>query len=325
MSLLRLHSTRSTARLKAVQQTFRPVSSSLLEQNRRSFASTPESAHQSPPPPSSSSKSTSRSQPKPKTAIPPQSQSSSVSRDQQQTSASRLASSPDSRTAATSEEGGSNGGGDEPFYTADNYIKPTLHVFGTFRKLLVYTSAASVSIAVLVFLGFEGTHLYVEHVSIAPTLGTDDGDGPEEDAVWGWATESQESWTGGRRGGTDPVLGYRARHLIRAAWMAQNWGAGVGGPLQSARNKSDGSATVFNVTAYLASSQFLDQAVALARQNPKVFPQDHHQGLSNAALDLLLLRSRVLERIGTPRSITVARDDLLQIWEDGSVSANRQR
>ncbi|KAG9051195.1 hypothetical protein FS837_011310 [Tulasnella sp. UAMH 9824] len=338
MSLLRLTSrTRSGARLKSVQQTFRPAPSLPVvhERTRRSFASTPQHSDAD----SSSSPSTSslaRSQPT--STSPPQ----SSSRDHQQTTVTQSPSShpapgpdPPRKTATAEEEASANGGGDEPFYTADNYIKPTLHVLNTFRKLLVYTSAASISIALLVFLGFEGTHLYVENVSIAPTPGLDYDDEYEtggggggkmgEDAIWGWAVESQESWTGGKRGGTDPALGYRARHLIRAAWMAQNWGAGVGGPQQlgggrsGSNAKSDGS--TFNVTAYTASAQFLSQAIALAKENPQIFfpasstSSAAHDQLSDTALDLLGLRSRVLERIGTPGSITAARDDLLQIWD----------
>lgn len=361
MSLLRLTSrTRSGARLKSVQQTFRPAPPSLLavERTRRSFASTPQhsdadSPSSSSPQSANSSASLSRSQPS-ATAASATSPPQSSSRDQQQKTtvtqspSSHPAPGPDPPKPATAkqEAEASANGGDEPFYTADNYIKPTLHVLNTFRKLLVYTSAASISIALLVFLGFEGTHLYVENVSIAPTPGLDDeyetgeGGGGKmgEDAIWGWAVESQESWTGGKRGGTDPALGYRARHLIRAAWMAQNWGAGVGGPQQlggggrggGGNAKSDGS--TFNVTAYTASAQFLSQAIALAQQNPRIFvpassgSAAQHDQLSDAALDLLGLRSRVLERIGTPGSITAARDDLLQIWDlalSKSVAANR--
>ncbi|KAG8909218.1 hypothetical protein FRC01_007070, partial [Tulasnella sp. 417] len=348
MSLLRLTSrtqARSVARLKSVQQTFRPAppTSLLAEQNlRRPFASTPQhsddssssASSSSSSPPSNSSSSLPRNQPNATATSPPLS-----SRDQRETvvtqssassahPASSSSSGPDPRKQA---DGEASGEGDEPFHTADNFIKPTLHVLGTFRKLLVYTSAASISIALLVYLGFEGTHAYVENVLIAPTPGLEDDDEDDgqrgEDAIWGWAVESQESWTGGKRGGTDPALGYRARHLIRAAWMAQNWGAGVGGPLQQqqlgggSNAKSDGR--TFNVTAYTASAQFLSQAIALAQQNPRIsFPTttssssgSSNDQLSDTALDLLTLHSRVLERIGTPGSITATRDDLLQIWE----------
>ncbi|KAG8953057.1 hypothetical protein FRC04_003004 [Tulasnella sp. 424] len=334
MSLLRLTSrtrqpSRSTARLKSVQQTFRPAPPSLLllEQQKRRFASTPQHSDAASSSSSNNDNSSlSRSQPKATTAstIPPAS-----SRDQQQPTGTQSTAPPHPASSGPeSRAEGAGTGGDEPFYTADNYIKPTLHVYNTFRKLIVYTSAASVSIALLVFLGFEGTHLYVENVSIKPTPGAGGDDEEEgqggEDAIWGWAVESQESWTGGKRGGTDPALGYRARHLIRAAWMAQNWGAGVGGPLQQQRHgnnaKSDGS--TFNVTAYMASAQFLSQAIALAQQNPRIsFPSTSSDSsspsLSDSALDLLFLHSRVLERIGTPGSITAARDDLLQIWDHG--------
>ncbi|KAG8956982.1 hypothetical protein FRC00_004635, partial [Tulasnella sp. 408] len=327
MSLLRLTSrTRSGARLKSVQQTFRPAAPSLLSversRTRRSFASTPQHSDAD----SSSSPSTSslaRSQPT--STSPPQ----SSSRDQQQTTVTQSPSShpapgPDPpRKPATAEEGeagASANGGDEPFYTADNYIKPTLHVLNTFRKLLVYSSAASISIALLVFLGFEGTHLYVENVSIAPTPGLDYNEDDET-----LAEEEEGKW--------EKMLYGDGRWKVK-----RNWGAGVGGPQQlgggrSGTNaKSDGS--TFNVTAYTASAQFLSRAIALAQQNPRIFspPADsassaaHDHPLSDTALDLLALRSRVLERIGTPGSITAARDDLLQIWDlalSKSLAANR--
>lgn len=65
-------------------------------------------------------------------------------------------------------------------------------------------------------IAYEGLHLYVEHIQLAP-------DSDPELRKWGWT----ERWTGDpNHGGTDPALGLRGRHLVRAAWMASNWSSG---------------------------------------------------------------------------------------------------
>lgn len=201
---------------------------------------------------------------------------------------------------------------EDEFSPHENYIKPTMHVFATFRKIILYSSAASVSLAVLLLLGFEGTHLWVEKVAIAPTSKE-----TSEDAIWGWSLD-QESWTGGENGGTDPALGYKVRHLLHAAWMAQHWGVGVGsvGNREVLQGSSPGV-----VSAYRLAEQFLAQAIALVKEDPKIpFPPASGPTLSRTIKDLLTRHAHVLERIGTSESMTAARDELLILWQ--SLSSN---
>ncbi|KAG9003446.1 hypothetical protein FRB93_011070 [Tulasnella sp. JGI-2019a] len=192
------------------------------------------------------------------------------------------------------------------FTLQPNYIQPTAHVASVFARGFAYTGAVLISLGVVAFLGFEGTHLYVENIAIpAPPV---DGD---EDAVWGWAASGRESWTGVGKGGTDPALGYKTRHLLRAAWMAQNWGAGTGSQVDQ-----DGlpKGTASGGTGYHLSEQFLARALTQA----DLTSAPSGSSLSPTLIDIITLHARVLERLGSPEALSRARADYIRLW--GSLS-----
>ncbi|KAG8902726.1 hypothetical protein FRB99_004205 [Tulasnella sp. 403] len=196
---------------------------------------------------------------------------------------------------------------DDAFSPHENYVKPTLHVFSVFRKIFVYSSAVSLSLAGLALLGFEGAHLWVENVSIAAPSNPS-----ADEKLWGWDVDQHECWTGGDKGGTDPTLGFKARHLLRAAWMAQHWGIGsqtlVGS--EGVPRASDNT-----IAADKLSEQFLAHVLLLLKDNPKIpFPPASGTPLPNTVKDVLTQHARILERAGTRESVTAAREEYLILW-----------
>ena len=130
---------------------------------------------------------------------------------------------------------------------------------------------------------FEGTHQYVEHVGIS-------GLTPSE---WGWENEI-EDWSGGVKGGTSRSLGWRIRHLVRGAWMAQHWGSQVimnerPSPFHPPESIERGD------QGYLVAEAQLSDAIKLLIQRQQEVP-----------VALIVRHSEILERIGTPIAVAGA-------------------
>ncbi|KAF5373899.1 hypothetical protein D9758_000573 [Tetrapyrgos nigripes] len=83
------------------------------------------------------------------------------------------------------------------------------------RRFLKYSALGIVFLGSTTAVIFEGTHYWVEHVALKPS---EEGD---EVRKWEWNLEG-ERWST-PAGGTDPGLGFKGRHAVRAAWMAWNW------------------------------------------------------------------------------------------------------
>jgi len=130
---------------------------------------------------------------------------------------------------------------------------------------------------------FEGTHQYVEHVGM-PALP------PSE---WEWENEI-EDWSGGVKGGTSRSLGWRIRHLVRGAWMAQHWGSQMlmnesVSPFHPPESIERGN------QGYLAAEAQLSDAIKLLVQRQQEMP-----------VALVVRHSEILERIGTPIAVATA-------------------
>ena len=64
-----------------------------------------------------------------------------------------------------------------------------------FKRFLKYTAVGCVVLAFTTATAFEGAHMYVENVGLAPEK-------DEETKKWEWDLEA-EKWTGSPKGGTD--------------------------------------------------------------------------------------------------------------------------
>ncbi len=104
-----------------------------------------------------------------------------------------------------------------------------LLILSRIARIIVVTGLAGVTILAV---GYEGTHMYVEYVAMpraAAAAAAAAADGADE---YDWSLDyifSDHNGLGsGLTGaGTDPRLGFKARHLVRAAWIATEWGGGL--------------------------------------------------------------------------------------------------
>ncbi|ORY34698.1 hypothetical protein BCR39DRAFT_455209, partial [Naematelia encephala] len=194
------------------------------------------------------------------------------------------------------------------------------------RRTLRYVLIGSLGLGVASYAAYEGAQQYVERVCLAAPSRAN----PEDE--YGWQDEYQ-GWTGGQAGGTDPRLGRQARSALRGAWLGQQYGAGTGidaistggnlslHPEEAALKGMIGSTSnPHRVDRGLQLAEnYLDLAIGQAQARGIVFPD----ALSVArpvgpttstaeadptAVDLLMLKAGVLERISTPESLDEAKE-----------------
>lgn len=218
------------------------------------------------------------------------------------------------------------------------YMKPTLATFRGMRRVLKVCVYVLLSGGALMLAGFEAWHLYLESYQLgAPSRAPLD---PEADP-YGWQ-EERAGWTGGLRGGTDPRLGQRVRHALRAAWTAQHWGSGnelalvdsvrgSGVGLHGARledyridpREAGGGPD----EGYALAVVYLDMALDKARAKGWAFPPNLSTAAGRAGppdrlgqgdkdveetvRELLVLKAGALERVGGAQ----ATDDAREIYE----------
>ena len=139
---------------------------------------------------------------------------------------------------------------------------------------------------------FEGTHQYVEHIGMSALP-------PNE---WGWENEI-EDWSGGVKGGTSGSLGWRIRHLVRGAWMAQHWGSQIVmnervSPFHHPESVERGD------QGYLVAESQLSDAIKLLIQRQQEVP-----------VALIVRHSEILERIGTPIAVAGAFETWSRLYQ----------
>ena len=193
----------------------------------------------------------------------------------------------------------------------EQFLQHTASAVDVFRRFLQYTAVGLVTVAVTGWTAYEGAHQYVERVALAPEL-------DEEVRKWQWDLEA-EKWTGGENGGTDPALGFSGRHLLRAAWMAQNWGEGLSSSVLgssgfSGRGSSGAGLNVVEGRLEYAQG-FLNTAIQMVE---KKIASGKLQ--SQTIGDVLLRHANVMERMGTRDALYEARIEYERIWASQGAS-----
>jgi tetratricopeptide (TPR) repeat protein len=174
----------------------------------------------------------------------------------------------------------------------------------TQTSLVVFVKLAKYTIYGLVFTGsaiwaaFESTHLWIEHVALAPN------DDPDARA-WEW-DRAAPRWSGGA-GGTDAALGFAGRHSARAAWTALHWGVGGDGGARMRPGAQGGHGVVDGALEF--AHDLL--AVALRRADESERAPRLHPGTRPA---LLARHAAILELMGTRDALFEARDALERVW-----------
>jgi tetratricopeptide (TPR) repeat protein len=177
-------------------------------------------------------------------------------------------------------------------FIQDSFAKNALHVLDVGRRFLKFSAIGLFLLGTTAATAYEAIHQYVEHVELSPGVDPDV-------QKWEWQNSDCCNWTSDpRRGGTDPFIGFRARHIVRAAWMASNWGVGYStAVVDSGTKHNEGLAGPGGIKVIDAGLQrmedFLRSAIRIAEEkrtsgnlNPRTFR------------DLLLCHASVLERLG---------------------------
>jgi tetratricopeptide (TPR) repeat protein len=175
-----------------------------------------------------------------------------------------------------------------------------------FKRFAKFSLIGFFGMALTSYTLFEGAHMWVENMELAP-------DKDHETAIWEWDQEA-EKWSGGYNGGTDYGLGFKGRHAVRSAWIAQNWGTGSGASVigSNAFNGQGptGAGGLNVVDARLEYAQeFLSIAIAIAENRistEKLRPE--------ALVELLVRHADVLERMGSKIALFECRSQYERAW-----------
>ena len=182
-------------------------------------------------------------------------------------------------------------------FIQDHFVSSAGIAINLFSRFLKFSLLTALGLGLTSWTVFEGTHLWVESVELA-------SQSDDETRRWEWDRDA-ERWTGGDHGGTDPALGFRARHLLRGSWMAENWGVGA-----TTFPDYRGVATLNIIEPRLDFAQnYLDMTIKIAESNltsAKLRPQTFNE--------LLLRHAAILERIGSKDALFEARSKYERVW-----------
>jgi len=182
-------------------------------------------------------------------------------------------------------------------FIQDHFVTSAGVAFSFFTRFVKFSLLGALGLGFTGWTIFECTHLWVDSVELASDL-------DDETRRWEWHRDA-ERWTGGEHGGTDSALGFRARHLLRSSWMAENWGVGSTTFLDSGRM---GSLKVTEARLDFAQN-YLDMAIKIAETkipSAKLRPQTFNE--------LLFRHGAILERVGTREALFEARSKYERVW-----------
>lgn len=178
-----------------------------------------------------------------------------------------------------------------------HFVNSAGTAISVFSRFFKFSVIGALGLGLTGWTLFEATHLWVESVELA-------SQSDDEIRRWEWDRDA-ERWTGGEHGGTDPALGFRARHLLRGSWMAENWGVG-----STTFPDYRGAASLDVVEPRLDFAQnYLDMTIKIAESkltSAKLRPQTFNE--------LLLRHAAILERIGRKDALFEARSKYERVW-----------
>ncbi|KAG1756781.1 uncharacterized protein EDB91DRAFT_1094364 [Suillus paluster] len=188
----------------------------------------------------------------------------------------------------------------------DPFTRSTLFTLDFFKRLAKFSLVGILALGITGCTAFEGIHMWVENVELAC-------DQDSEVRRWEWDHEA-EKWSGGELGGTDSALGFKGRHAVRSAWIAENWGTGSGAIIirsnTSSGRGSQGAGSLNVIEARLEVAQnFMALAISIAERkmsSGKLRPQTMGE--------LLARHASILERMGTRDALLQSRAQYERVW-----------
>ena len=222
----------------------------------------------------------------------------------------------------------------------EDYSTPAMYSLSMLARILRYVLYGVVGVSAAGLIGVEGGHQYVEHFLMAyPShINVEECDAMSDEALYAWA-EDNDAWTGGSEGGTASSLGFYARHTLRSAWLAKEYGVGSSGITAIGRdemtgedealkgmigaNKPSANSSSTSDPALIVAEDYLAKTIQIARTKGIAFPanlphpREAHPQKSRRqsqlpadriALDLLTQHADILERLSGPSALRQAEE-----------------
>jgi hypothetical protein len=179
-----------------------------------------------------------------------------------------------------------------------NYSNPASFATEYFGRVFKYSLVGLLTLGATLGTAFEAVHFYVENVALA-------AESDPDARKWEWDLQG-DRWSPRGSGGTEPTLGFRCRHAVRGAWMAQNWGTGSGGSVIGGQNSPN-----MVDSATQSAQDFLKIAISMAMTN-----RANGWNISEDTLRILIMRhATLLESLGYQDSLLEARSELERMWK----------
>lgn len=194
----------------------------------------------------------------------------------------------------------------QPMLIEDPFTQSTLFTLDFFKRLAKISLVGALALGITGWTVFEGLHMWVENIELAC-------DQDSEVRRWEWDHEA-EKWSGGDKGGTDTALGFKGRHAVRSAWIAENWGTGSGAIISrsnsfSGRGSQDTGSLNIIEARLEAAQNFMALAISIAEgkmSSGKLRPQTMGE--------LLARHASILEHMGTRDALLQARSRYERVW-----------
>ncbi|KAF5391531.1 hypothetical protein D9757_002490 [Collybiopsis confluens] len=198
----------------------------------------------------------------------------------------------------------------------EGFAQAPIFVLNVAKRFVRFSAIGLVGLGLTFALAFESAHIWVENVEFAlPKEETNDS----ETKRWEWNLE-KENWSGDvDAAGTDPGLGVKGCHLVRAAWMAQYWGLGqTSTAVVSSDAVSQGSSggglsgprgLIIIDPRLVKAEVFLREAISIAEKKKSNSGKLRPWTMSQ----LLSLHASILERMG-PESMITAESQYERAW-----------
>ncbi|KAJ8589721.1 hypothetical protein M405DRAFT_196804 [Rhizopogon salebrosus TDB-379] len=187
----------------------------------------------------------------------------------------------------------------------DHFTRSTLFTLDFFRRFAKFSLIGVFALGITGWTVFEGVHMWVENVELA-------ADQDKEVYTWEWDHDAR--WSGGLLGGTDPALGFKGRHAVRSAWIAENWGTGSGASvIRSTAFSGRGPKGAGGLNIIEARLEFAQNFMAVAiriAESKMASGQLRPQTMA----ELLARHASILERMGTRDALFEARVRYERVW-----------
>ena len=193
-------------------------------------------------------------------------------------------------------------------YAAKLMSDPVIEVIALASRIARILLGSALAVGTVTFVAWEGAHQYVEHVA----MWRDGKPGAvTENDPYAWQLDDVLQHVGHMEG-TDARLGIFGRHIVRSAWIAENWGGGIAPAAifgQAPRGlRTTGVQDLSAHQGLTLAERFLNTALLVAEQRKITVQEFAHdvQPLDTTAVSLEAWLANLRAKIGTPAMLAQA-------------------